>query len=250
MEDKNGSNKEHEAAQNLFPLIPDVVKENPQLALFICLAALRSKDYDLVTAGEFVVSYFQWRIKVFGHLGEASLENNKEHMESCFLTVLPEFTDQGQAIIYYRPRLHLAVRFSALSALQVFHYLVLSYYRTHPSTQKAGFIMFVNLEGFGLLNVDLKLPALFSKFVMNIFPMKLSAVYLIRPPVLFRLFFPLRSLLISSSLENVLVLVEKDEQLQKNNKLSDKILPFEIGGSRVYDYDQATRLLLEGNIKI
>lgn len=248
---------ESQMITDLVAAFPEHVSENQPLVEFMALIVLKYRNYDMITAKERLGNYLSWRKTLFGDLSDHTMETDDSLgilMQNGFMqTIMPPEKGKGPVILLLRSALFDNSKFTTMSVVKVWHYLILSAMKRDNEVARHGVIVINNLTGAGLCNIDRGVPAIIGPAVTNCMPVRLVRACLYNAPW------------IISGIINVVKLVFSAKMQKRVHSITDvnwfrthlceiipvDQLPVELGGAyKMVEGDHYEQLYRELNLTI
>ncbi|XP_018410149.1 PREDICTED: tyrosine-protein phosphatase non-receptor type 9 isoform X1 [Nanorana parkeri] len=218
----------------------------PPLSWDVAVKFLMARKFDVVRAIELFHSYRETRQRE----GIVRLNPLQEPLLSELLsgkfTVLSVRAPTGASIAIFTAKLHLPARKNSKEAqhtvLQALFYL-LDRAVESVDTQRNGLVFIYDMGGSQYNNFELELSKKILSLLRGAFPARLKKVFIVSPPVWFRVPYSIISLLLKEKLRERVHMVSMTELLQH---LPPQCLPESLGGLLPWDPGSWNCLLLPG----
>ncbi|XP_077329134.1 tyrosine-protein phosphatase non-receptor type 9 [Lithobates pipiens] len=218
----------------------------PPLSWDVAVKFLMARKFDVVRAIELFHSYRETRQRE----GIVRLNPLQEPLLSELLsgkfTVLSVRAPTGASIAIFTAKLHHPARKNSKEAqhtvLQALFYL-LDRAVESVDTQRNGLVFIYDMGGSQYSNFELELSKKILSLLRGAFPARLKKVFIVSPPVWFRVPYSIISLLLKEKLRERVHMVSLTELLQH---LPPQCLPESLGGLLPWDPGSWNCLLLPG----
>lgn len=178
----------------------------------------------------------KWRqeTSIFDNLKASSDSSLKRVLESNTVVAPDNMVDkQGRTVLVFRFRNNdMSDGRTPQDVVRMLLYTI-DRILENPETQTKGVVIFHDMTGLSLNNVDIRIPKLMLSSLIGHFPIRIHGIYVYHAPGFFRAIFSLVSLLIPAklrgrihfvdSLDNVYEIIDQDEMLEEH------------GGKRTHD---------------
>jgi len=225
------------------------------------LMFLRCEIFNADLAAKRIVKYWKTRVEIFGEdkaflplvLGDGgpfALSNNGDDedytsMKIGFLRCTDKRDDAGRPIIFGDPS-RMPIDHSSYdvkSMVRTLWYTLHYVLRNDETAQRKGVVIIMFPKHIKFAQFNRKLAKMNAESIKGCIPIRLSAIHICHPPVVFDLIFPVVKVLMGSKLRKKIQLNSGSEEkvLEKFEQkfgMKRNDLPTELGGSLVLDQDQ------------
>lgn len=227
--------------------IPDVTKENYQLAVFISSLCLRSCNYEIEQAVVKVRMYFDWRKKTYGDYADQTIDFPlQEHIDTNCFVLLPGRTNTGELIIYYRSRLHAAWRYSAQALFKLLHCLIIMSCKAECELLTSSYVIITDYDQAHIFNYDFNINHGMQEMLTSM-PIKISTI------IMYRSGFWRKSVFLFLGRKDLLMpnikFAENYEDLLKVLDIQKNLVPVCLGGQLECDFNIIIRDFVKFNVQ-
>eukprot|EP00946_MAST-07B_sp_MAST-7B-sp1_P005101 g5101.t1 len=208
-------------------------RENAALVDAVALACLRFRRYDVASARERMVKYFEWRIETFGDLRDQDDSEGstiREFLKLGVVRVMPELGSRGHALINFRFRLTRPQQFNADQVLAGIHYVMMKTLFRSPKTQIAGVILMSDMNDAALSNLDREVPRKVLSMVNKNIPLRMAGIFMFRPNFMLQIVIPIIKMFMSAKLQRRLNILGSVEEVEEFG-VAKSLRPVELGGT-------------------